>query len=118
MSAYRIDENRGFDFSTGNITVARGSEAIAIDSEVACLQLKGENPYSINQGIDYLGRVFLGTANVLPLKSLIRREILTRVAGAQTVDNFNARIDGDTIFYTLTINGVEQGEIAVPNMAG
>ena len=45
MSAYKIDENRGFDFSSGNIEVAYGPEAIAIDSEVVCLQLRGENPF-------------------------------------------------------------------------
>lgn len=117
MSAYKIDDEQGFDFSSGNIELAYGPEAIAIDSQVVCLQLLGENPLSVRQGIDYLGRVFNGAGNAIALGAMLRNEILLRVDGAVSVDNFSAEIVGDTIVYTQDINGISQ-ETITANITG
>ena len=69
------------------------------------------------QGIDYIDRVFAGQGNVLALEAMVRNQILLRVNGALSVDNFSGEIIGDTIVYTLDINGISQ-ETITQSIAG
>lgn len=87
----------------GNIGMASDIEALNFITINVSRSVRGEMIYNQDRGIPYFSTLFSSPANV-PLWEYYVKEEIKKVPGVEDVTDFETRLTGDTIEYTMTIN--------------
>lgn len=87
----------------GNLGMASGIEALNFITINVSRSVRGEMIYNQDRGVPYFSTLFASPANI-PLWEYYVKEEIKKVPGVEDVSDFETRLSGETIEYTMTIN--------------
>lgn len=97
----------------GDLYLADGSNLVLLSGDVACAQdvgqatkmVRGENPFSTNDGVDYFGVVFSPTPDYDQFRYQITRAALT-VPDTIDVSSLDISISGGQLDYVMDVTTI------------
>lgn len=102
MRLWRVDSRNDIGTTNGRLNIAVGLDAVIQNCEHAVKAILNEMIYAQDRGINSFQSVWGNSPNLLSFEASVRTA-LVRVENVVSVDNFEARIIGDTVSYEATI---------------
>jgi hypothetical protein len=102
-SILSVNENNDiFATSSGSLAISTGIQAVLEACQHVVEVRRGGMIYAQTDGIDYFNQVFAGSPNLLVFESQARTAI-SSVEDVETILEFNAELDGNTLEYSASI---------------
>jgi hypothetical protein len=99
---FKINKKNGFLISGGNIKRVHGLDAVVINCQHEAQTLKGEDPFRQGKGMPNFTKIWNGTPDLIQFEFHLRK-VLLAVSNVDRVSNFEARMEGNKLIYSVLI---------------